>query len=100
MGPDPTAGAAARDEAMARVEAHAPREWKDEALDAVQHVADDLGEFTTSQVWVVLRRPPEGRALGPIMKKAEKLGIIEATDRFVPDPRRHMTPTRVWRKKR
>ena len=69
-------------EAIRQVDEHADEEWKQLALEAVKICASLLDEVTTDDVWRALAAVPdvgthEARALGPIMIKAQKLGIIE-----------------------
>lgn len=66
---------AARDNALARVEAAAPKGWNERALDAVYALADRYDTFTSEHVWGSgLEKPPEPRALGPVLKKAVTYG--------------------------
>lgn len=41
----------------------------------------------------------EPRALGVVMRRAQKAGVIRPTDRYEPDrtPRAHARPKRIWR---
>jgi len=91
-----------RDEAIDRVEQHAPPDWADEALNVVIGLAREEGrEFTTDAVWAGLNgaQPPEPRAMGAVMRKAVMLGWIEKTDRMEMSkrPRCHRRPLTVWR---
>jgi hypothetical protein len=93
-------GVAARDEGMARAEAGAGSEWMDEALNVVWAVATKRIRFTADDLWLAGLPPHnEHRALGPLMRKAHRLGYIEPTDTFVTSARRsrHAGPMRVWR---
>lgn len=77
----------ARDEAMDRVEAHADEDWKAMAMQAVQELARYPAPFTTDAVWALLRHwevtpPHEPRAMGPIMMKAVRLGLIVPTGEY------------------
>lgn len=74
----------ARDEAMQRVEDAAPDEWKDAADATVLKLARTGLPFTTDGVWNLMPvKPPEPRALGPVMKRAADAGHIRATGRYV-----------------
>lgn len=92
---------AAREEAVARVDRHAPPSWKEQALRAVWEVATEEFTFTTDDVWKRLGAPPEPRALGPVMREAEKRGYCEQTDQWTLSIRasRHRAPIRVWASK-
>lgn len=91
----------ARDEAMARAEAHAPEDWNARADAAILRLAKAREQFTTDALWDRLDPPPEPRALGPAMKRAQKAGWIEPTDRYKQSAREanHARPVRVWRSK-
>lgn len=97
-------GRAERDDAMARVDAHANQIWKDTALRAVAHLARYQDEMTTDDVWESLEThyphlgTHEPRALGPVMRRAATLGIIERTDRTRDSDRAvcHRNPKRIW----
>lgn len=92
-----------RDAALERVEDHAGEEWKDAALRAVEAAAHARREFIVDEVWRFLPAtvpgPREGRAMGPVMLRARRAGLIRATEMFRPSERvtSHMVPRRVWR---
>lgn len=91
----------ATEEAIERVDAAAPAAWKDEALDAVRTLARGGGRFTTDDVWDALAylgvaKPREPRALGPVMRRAEREGTVRWTGTFAESRRRHRTPVRIW----
>jgi hypothetical protein len=80
--PVPTAKAAA----IAQVTAHANPDWLAAASQALLNVARRQPLLTADDVWRELGdHAPlqhEARAIGPVMLKACKAGIIEATDRI------------------
>lgn len=94
-----------REIAIARADAAAKEQWKEDALAAVYICAELHKEFTTTTVWFWLSKdhnfkmPAEPRAMGPVIRRAHKLGWIEPTDRFVNTNRasRHRAPVRIWR---
>ena len=91
---------AARESAIAQVDAAAPDDWKAAAWKTVFSLATRMDKFTTDDVWRALCYvPPEPRAMGAIMKRAAKKGIIEATGDFIQSVRVacHRRPLRVWR---
>ena len=97
---DTTAGIKARETALQAVERGAPREWKDKALEAVRACCLGNPEFLADLVWQYLEdRPPEPRAMGAVMRKAEKAGYCSKTDRFKPTAvvANHRAPKRVWK---
>lgn len=97
------AGQRAADRAIDQVEAHADERWLDRALEAVRFVAERRVTFTTDPVWFWLGKwgvphPHEPRAMGAVMRRAQKEGWISPTQEFVPTTRvkSHKSPTRVW----
>lgn len=96
-----------RDEAIARVEAHARKVWLDAARDAMEEVAAIRGQgglFTTDPVWALLDKrgvpsPHEPRAMGPVVKGAVTDGLMEFTGGFTTStiPRGHRRPVRIYR---
>lgn len=75
------AAAAARDEAIDRVEANAADHWKAAAEFAALEVARRGKPFTTDEVWraLVLQgvgQPHEPRAMGAIFRKLAREGVI------------------------
>lgn len=100
--------AARRDtqDAVARAGLHASIRWHENALAAVRLCADTMREgFTTEDVWAVLEQSGRDviesernpKALGAVMQTAKRKGIIRHDGEFRENPRRHMTPCRVWR---
>lgn len=90
----------ARDEAIARVDAHANPEWKEEALRAIHTLAQRAASFTCDDVWETgLPKPHEGRALGSVMLRAARLGYIERTTEYVTSTQKgnHANRRVVWR---
>jgi len=101
---DPGLGQQLREQAIARVDEHAPPDWRLEALRAVYDLCRTRSEFTTDAVWGLLDRrgvapPPEPRAIGAIMRAATRRGWCEATDHTRKSVRAecHRRPVQVWR---
>lgn len=100
--PPPSEGRRRRDKAMKKVESHAAPGFLDGALVAAGRAARDLPHLTSDDLWRYMPpevTTPDNRAMGPVMVRAKKLGLIEPTDRFKPTifPRGHAGPRRVWR---
>lgn len=93
----------ALDDALERVEKGADEKWVKAADYAVAHLALRKPEVTADDVWDVLDGmdvdTPEHKAMGPVMRRAAKEGIIERTDRTVKTrrPSRNKGDVRVWR---
>jgi hypothetical protein len=90
-----------RDVGMSSVERNAAETWKAAMWDVVVRLAASGEDFTTDDVWFAAERldiPPvhDGRALGPLMMRASRQNVVEATG-YRPSVRRHLTPIRVWR---
>lgn len=96
---DPVGETKRRDEAIDRVEAHAPEDWNVAAYQAVLRVARQLQEFTTDDVWQALAAyPNERRAIGATMRDAARTGVCSNTGRVVKSQRAgcHRRPVTVW----
>lgn len=93
-------------EGMSRALEHAEADvpaWGDLALQWLRKYAETHAQFPG---WFVTEEssrdpnfpaPKNSRAWGAIWKQAQRLGIIEATNRTMPHPRRHGCPAVVWR---
>ena len=96
------AGRAARDEGMARADDHAPPEWKVHAAAAIDARISSGAEFMADDVWADLDaagvpKPPERRALGPLIVQASKRGrIVRVGYRQSTRPEAHANPKAVW----
>jgi hypothetical protein len=88
---------AQRNAAIAQVDANADDEWKRYALGFVAELSADLDEFTTDDLWDAgLIKPREPRALGPVMRRAAKRGLIATTGEFRKSRYRNCAPLPVW----
>lgn len=89
-----------RDKALEEVDLNAESDWKSQAATVVATLAQSGQPFTPDDVWAAgLPRPREPRALGPVMMRAVKSGLIEPTGEWVNSKQasQHATPVRVWR---
>ena len=89
-------------EAVARVERNADSEWLLWAERAVVEAAAD-NRFTTDDVWHLLdawrvEAPHEPRALGAVMRRMARVGVIRSTGEYVKSERVecHGRPIVVW----
>jgi hypothetical protein len=88
---------AQRDAAIAQVDANADDEWKRYALGFIAEMSADMDEFTTDDLWDAgLIKPREPRALGPVMRRAAKRGLIATTGEFRKSRYRNCAPLPVW----
>lgn len=80
---------------------HANSEWKKMALGCVIRVAGDTKEFTVDRVRFFVQKSPlkthDNRAMGGVMKVAQKIGLIEPTGETRPSKVGHKVPMQVWR---
>jgi hypothetical protein len=96
---DRKAAAEAKKEAIERVQAHAPAEWLSLAERVVLTLAHSTETFTTDDVWRIIPKPPEPRALGAVLHRLAKRGVIARTGQYVSTAQesRHHAPIAVWR---
>jgi len=92
-----------KNEAIDRVEEAADESWKNVALRAVKWRAKKGVNFTTDHVWAALEDagvspPKEPRAMGAIMRKAVREGLIVSTPKTEISTKEsnHKRPVRVW----
>tara|TARA_B110000495_G_C22764484_1_gene447556 strand:+ start:168 stop:710 length:543 start_codon:yes stop_codon:yes gene_type:complete len=91
-----------KDEAIDQVEEAANQTWKDTATRAVKWRAKLGINFTSDQIWADIEghvQPPrEPRAMGAIMRKAVRDGLIVSTPNTVTSTKasNHKRPVRVW----
>jgi uracil-DNA glycosylase len=88
-----------RDAGMAQVEAAADPTWMEEAWDTLVAWLETHDEFFVDDFWsgTQLAVPRESRALGPIVMRAARQGLMEKTGRFRASVRSNMTEKPVWR---
>ncbi len=93
-------------EAIDRVERNADEQWKDEAYKCVRLARVYYAEFTTDTIWKMLENightTHEPRAMGAIMRRAAKEGLIEPTGKYLKSrrPECHKRPVMLWRSTR
>jgi hypothetical protein len=99
---DVAAARASRDMAVADVEVRAAP-WVAVAREALLAVAERQVSLTSDDVWQELERrgvpaPEEGRAMGPVMKRAMREGVIEPVGYTQgTNPKHHADVMRVYR---
>lgn len=90
----------AADQAIARAAANTDDGWNDLAYNAILSVARTTETFISDACWATgLPEPHEPRALGGVMRRAARDGLIVGTDEFRPSRRVgcHAMPRRVWK---
>lgn len=91
------------DEAVDRGYEHAHELWKEYAIDCVEQVCLSKEEFTMDEVRDLVRNCPHKthdlRAMGGIIKKAQKMKWCESTGeiRHSKNVIAHGTPIHVWK---
>jgi hypothetical protein len=88
-----------RDEGMERALRAAPADWKAVAWQAILDLTDAGSEFTSDAVWEKVGfSPPEPRALGPLLLRAQRAGMIRPSGERRSSERavRHAGPVSVW----
>ena len=82
---------------------NAEQQWRNDVKWIVFNIAKRSETFTVNDIREQVARLPvkthDGRALGGILKQAEKAGIIERTGKKVPSVKGHFVPVEVWRSK-
>lgn len=92
----------AKERAIAAAEAHANEQWRETAFVCVWRVARGRRFLTTDHVWLELIEQPvathEPRAIGAIMQRAMREGMVKPTFSYWPSKRArcHGRPVRVW----
>jgi uracil-DNA glycosylase len=89
----------ARDVAVAQVEAGADPDWLAEAYDELVRYLRHNPEFFVDDFWqrTQIQRPRESRALGPVVMKAAREGLMEKSGEFRKSVASNMTEKPVWR---
>ncbi len=90
-----------RDLALDRVEAGAPDNWIERAVCVIRQLAKESAFITTDEVWERMDAPPEPRAMGAAMRRAQREGIISPSNqvRNSNRPACHARPIRIWEAK-
>lgn len=92
----------ARDKAIEQVERNAYEHWLDVAYEAIRTIAQTEGTFTADEVWRLIdwtgATTHEPRAMGAVMKRAVKDGLIEPTGQYRKStrPQCHARPQPVY----
>lgn len=93
---------ATREAAIAAADAGATWQWKERAFQTIVSVAERMQRFTSEDVWdagLGTEGAGEGDALGPVMRRVARAGLIRSTKEFETETKRaqrHNNPKRVW----
>jgi uracil-DNA glycosylase len=89
---------ARRDTAIAAVEANADDDWLADAYDALVAYLKRHPEFFVDDFWIgtQLRRPRESRALGAVVMKAARHGLMRKSGEFRKSTASNLTEKPVW----
>lgn len=79
----------------------APDQWKATVAEVLRELADNLGEFSTNDLWERVPAPPAGakrQDVAGILKRLEREGVIRPTEKHVKSNTgtRNGGLTRVW----
>lgn len=99
---DPIEGERRKRIAIEDVESAAHSKFLAVARAKIEELAATGREFTTDDVWLAIApedKPREMRALGAVIVKARRDGVIESTGRYAPStiPECHRRPKLTWR---
>lgn len=100
--PPAAVGRRLRDAAVKKVHRHAAPGFLEAADRAAERAARELEYLTVDDLWLAMAgdaKTHDNRAMGPVMTRAKKRGLIEPTDQFRPStqPSCHANPRRIWR---
>ena len=88
------------EEAIRQVDRNADQEWKDAAYRVGIQLAGEGVPFISDAFWEPLRAldvtTHEPKALGPVIQKLVREGLIRWTGGYRQSLRRHGTPMKIW----
>jgi hypothetical protein len=86
-------------DAIARAEAGADEDWKEEAWDALIDYLHRHPMFFVDDYWRVtgVEKPREPRVLGALVVQAKREGLIEGTGQYRSSEQNNTCPKPVWR---
>jgi len=89
---------AARSEGIAQVAAGADPNWASDAYDFIAEYAKTHPDVFCDDLWEAgLEMPREPRALGPVMLKASRDGLISPSGNYRPSVHSKMGVKSVWK---
>ena len=88
------------DKAIADGHDHAKVEWRNYALQCVEAIAKRRQEFTVNDVREMIHNGPykthDNRAVGGVVKRAQRYGMIRPSGRTIPNRVGHGTQMQIW----
>jgi hypothetical protein len=89
------------EEAVSSVEANANAAWRQAAYEALVDHAKTHPRFSAFEVTAAMSKREDVathtlKAMGPIIRKAKKNGIIQHSGEFTANLRGHLSPTPIW----
>jgi hypothetical protein len=89
---------AARRSALSRVESHADREWLDAAFAALRGYLERNETFHCDDFWTLgIERPHESRALGAVIVRAARAGLMSKTGEYRLSVSSNLSPKPLWK---
>lgn len=86
-----------RDFALASAEEHAPIGWNDTAYQFLEGFLREHAEMHVDELWDAgLPAPPEQRAIGAVIQRAARAGLMRRSGRTRPSVRSHLAHKPVW----
>jgi hypothetical protein len=96
--PSTEVAAARREAGMETAEASAGEEWNAEALGFIERYAQEHDELFVDDLWEAGLTPPANRkALGPVLMRTARVGLIEKTGEYRPSRSSNLSVKPVWR---
>lgn len=96
---DAAESAKRRDEALVKVDAATSDAWREEARQAVTHLAKTRESFTIDDFWTIVLKPVQAKRAGPVLRWAVDQKLIEDSGHHVRTAQvtRNSSPIIVWR---
>lgn len=98
---DPTEIRQATEKGVNSGYSHADATWKEMALECVRVIALEKSTFTMNDVRWLVRQSPikthDNRAMGGVIKKAQKLGWVQPTGQSIPSKVGHGVSLQIWK---
>lgn len=88
---------AKRDDGIRRADDNADEDWKEHAFLFLETYCREHETVFCDDLWAAGLEPPrEGRALGAVMQRAARAGLMRRSGTYRKSVRSNMTPKPVW----